>query len=106
MSINGPSVMAAAVVAVDVGKSKAMLSVSDAARHRLLGPVEFVMTASAKRRQTMSNVVRTNAQVSRRFGQHQAGQAPRLLHVEEVIDAARRVEQHETLGDRGRMKER
>jgi transposase len=47
MSINGASVMAAAVVAVDVGKSKAVLSVSDAARHRLLGPVEFVMTAPA-----------------------------------------------------------
>ena len=34
------------VVAVDVGKSSAVLSVTDAARHRLLGPVEFVMTRS------------------------------------------------------------
>jgi transposase len=34
------------VVAVDVGKSSAVLSVTDAARHRLLGPVEFAMTRS------------------------------------------------------------
>lgn len=34
------------VVAVDVGKSSAMLSVTDVSRHRLLGPVEFVMTRS------------------------------------------------------------
>jgi transposase len=47
MSINGASVMAATVVAVDVGKDTAVLLVSDAARHRLLGPVEFVMTAPA-----------------------------------------------------------
>jgi transposase len=32
------------VVAVDVGKSSAMLSVTDSARKRLLGPVEFAMT--------------------------------------------------------------
>ena len=35
------------VVAVDVGKSSAVLSVTDAARHRLLGPVEFTMTRSS-----------------------------------------------------------
>jgi transposase len=34
------------VVAVDVGKTSAMLSVTDGARQRLLGPVEFVMTRS------------------------------------------------------------
>jgi transposase len=34
------------VVAVDVGKSSAVLSVTDAARHRLLGPVDFSMTRS------------------------------------------------------------
>jgi transposase len=45
MSINGASVMAATVVAVDVGKNMAVLSVTDSARHRLLGPVEFAMTA-------------------------------------------------------------
>jgi transposase len=40
-------VMAASVVAVDVGKHTAVLSVTSAARHRLLGPVEFAMTAPA-----------------------------------------------------------
>jgi transposase len=47
MSINGASVMAASVVAVDVGKNKAALSVTSAERHRLFGPAEFVMTAPA-----------------------------------------------------------
>jgi transposase len=46
MSINGAPVMAA-TVAVDVGKHTAVLSVTDSARHRLLGPVEFAMTAPA-----------------------------------------------------------
>ena len=46
MSINGAPVMAATVVAVDVGKNRAALSVTDADRRRLLGPVEFVMTAT------------------------------------------------------------
>ena len=35
---------AAAVVAVDVGKTTAAVLVTDAERHRLLGPVEFLMT--------------------------------------------------------------
>jgi transposase len=35
------------VVAVDVGKTSVALSVTDAARHRLLGPVEFAMTRPA-----------------------------------------------------------
>jgi transposase len=47
MSINGAPVMAATAVAVDVGKVKAVLSVTDATRRRLLGPVEFAMTAPA-----------------------------------------------------------
>ncbi|WP_374159865.1 IS110 family transposase [Mycobacterium sp. G7A2] len=34
------------VVAVDVGKTSALFSVTDAARHRLVGPSEFVMTGS------------------------------------------------------------
>jgi len=34
------------VVAVDVGKTSAMLSATDSARHRVLGPVEFAMTRS------------------------------------------------------------
>jgi len=47
MSFNGAPVMAATVVAVDVGKNTAVLSVTDSARHRLLGPVGFAMTAAA-----------------------------------------------------------
>ena len=47
MSFNGAPVMAATVVAVDVGKSKAALSVTSADRHRLFGPAEFAMTAPA-----------------------------------------------------------
>ena len=47
MSINGAPVMAATVVAVDVGKNRAALSVTDADRRRLLGPVDFAMTAPA-----------------------------------------------------------
>ena len=45
MSINGAPVMAATVVAVDVGKNMAALSVTDPDRRRLLGPVDFAMTA-------------------------------------------------------------
>jgi hypothetical protein len=47
MSVNGAPGMAASVVAVDVGKNTAVLSVTDAARRRLLGPVDFTMTAPA-----------------------------------------------------------
>jgi hypothetical protein len=36
----------AAVVAVDVGKTSAAVLVSDAERHRLLGPLVFPMTAA------------------------------------------------------------
>jgi hypothetical protein len=39
--------MAATAVAVDVCKSKAVLSVTSADRHRLFGPAEFAMTAPA-----------------------------------------------------------
>jgi transposase len=47
MSFNGAPVMAATVVAVDVGKNKAALSVTSADRQRLFGAVEFAMTAPA-----------------------------------------------------------
>jgi transposase len=47
MSINGAPVLAATVVAIDVGKNTAVVSVTDAAGHRLFGPVEFAMTAPA-----------------------------------------------------------
>jgi hypothetical protein len=37
---------AVAVVAVDVGKTMAALLVTDAARRRLLGPLDFPMTGA------------------------------------------------------------
>ena len=43
---SAPVTSSTIVVAVDVGKTSAMLSVTDGARHRLFGPVEFVMTRS------------------------------------------------------------
>jgi transposase len=42
-----PVTSSTVVVAVDVGKTSVALSVTDAERHRLLGPVEFAMTRSA-----------------------------------------------------------
>jgi len=45
MSINGALAPAAAVVAVDVGKTTAAALITDAGRHRLLGPLSFSMTA-------------------------------------------------------------
>jgi transposase len=42
-----PVTASTVVVAVDVGKSSAALSVTDAARCRLLGPVEFAMVRPA-----------------------------------------------------------
>jgi transposase len=47
MSFNGAPVTAVTVVAVDVGKNTAALSVTDADRRRLLGPVDFAMTGPA-----------------------------------------------------------
>jgi transposase len=47
MSFNGAPVMAASVVAVDVGKNTAVLSVTSADRRRLFGPAELVMTLPA-----------------------------------------------------------
>lgn len=47
MSVHAaPVTLSTIVVAVDVGKNSAMLSATDNARHRLLGPVEFAMTRS------------------------------------------------------------
>jgi hypothetical protein len=42
-----PVTSSTVVVAVDVGKCSVALSVTDAERHRLFGPVEFAMTRSA-----------------------------------------------------------
>jgi len=42
-----PVTLSTVVVAVDVGNCSVALSVTDGGRHRLFGPVEFVMTKSA-----------------------------------------------------------
>jgi transposase len=41
-----PVTVSTIVVAVDVGKTSAVMSVTDSARQQLLGPVEFAMTRS------------------------------------------------------------
>ena len=47
MSVHvAPVTSSTIVVAVDVGKSSAMFSVTGAARDRLVGPSEFAMTGS------------------------------------------------------------
>lgn len=47
MSVHvAPVTSSTIVVAVDVGKTSAMLSAADSSRHRVLGPVEFAMTRS------------------------------------------------------------
>jgi transposase len=53
------------VVAVDVGKTSAMLLVTDSARKRVFGPVEFAMTRSALSATVdrVSAVVAASAQV-------------------------------------------
>ena len=43
---SAPVTSSTIVVAVDVGKTSAMVSVTDGARRRLMGPVEFAMTRS------------------------------------------------------------
>jgi transposase len=43
---SAPVTSSTIVVAVDVGKSSVMVSVTDGARRRLMGPVEFAMTRS------------------------------------------------------------
>ena len=48
MSVHAaPVTSSTVVVAVDVGKTSVALSVTDAERRRLFGPVEFAMTRSA-----------------------------------------------------------
>lgn len=47
MSVHlAPVTLSTIVVAVDVGKTSAVLSATDSARHRVFGPVEFAMTRS------------------------------------------------------------
>ena len=66
MSVHvAPVTTSTIVVAVDVGKTSAMLSATDSARQRVLGPVEFAMTRSglAAAVRQVSDVVATSAQV-------------------------------------------
>jgi transposase len=58
---SAPVTSSTIVVAVDVGKTSAMLSATDSARHRLLGPVQFAMTRS----DLSSMVDRIGATISR-----------------------------------------
>ena len=44
--LNAPVTSSTIVVAVDVGKTSAIVAVTDGARQRLMGPVEFAMTRS------------------------------------------------------------
>jgi transposase len=62
---SAPVTVSTIVVAVDVGKTSAMLSVTDGARHRLFGPVEFAMTQSglASAVHQVRSVVAPSAQV-------------------------------------------
>lgn len=47
MSVHlAPVTLSTIVVAVDVGKTSAVLSATGSARHRVFGPVEFAMTRS------------------------------------------------------------
>ena len=66
MSVHAaPVTSSTIVVAVDVGKTSAMLSATDGARQRVLGPVEFAMTRSglAATVRRVSAVVAPSAQV-------------------------------------------
>jgi transposase len=60
-----PVTLSTIVVAVDVGKTSAMLLATDSARHRVLGPVEFAMTRSGLTATVhrVSAVVPSSAQV-------------------------------------------
>ena len=50
MSVAASVSSSTVVVAVDVGKNCVAVSVTDAGRHRLFGPVEFAMTRPALER--------------------------------------------------------
>ena len=66
MSVHvAPVTSSTIVVAVDVGKASAMLSATDSARHRLLGPIEFAMIRSGlvAAVQRVSAVIPSGAQV-------------------------------------------
>jgi transposase len=71
--VHGGVVPPLVAVAVDVGKRSAALSVTDAARCRLLGPVEFTMTASGLREVTAKAAQVMPAGVVVRVGVEAAG---------------------------------
>jgi transposase len=71
--VHGGVVPPLVAVAVDVGKRSAALSVTDAARCRLLGPVEFTMTASGLREVTARAAQVVPAGVVVRVGVEAAG---------------------------------
>jgi transposase len=74
-----PVTLSTIVVAVDVGKTSAMLSATDSVRNRLLGPVEFAMTRSglAAAVQRVVAVVPASARV--KVGVEAAGHYHRLV---------------------------
>ena len=65
--------LAERVVAVDVGKTSAMVSVTDDARRRLMGPVEFAMTRSGLAAATQRVVAVTTSCPQIRVGVEAAG---------------------------------
>jgi transposase len=67
------------VVAVDVGKASAVLSVTDVGRRRLWGPVEFAMTGSALREVTIQVTRVLPADAVVRVGVEAAGHYHRPL---------------------------
>jgi transposase len=74
VSVHGGVVLSPMVaVAVDVGKRSAALSVTDDGRRRLLGPVEFTMTASGLREVTAQAAQVMPAGVMVRVGVEAAG---------------------------------
>ena len=73
MLVHGGVVPPLVAVAVDVGKRSAALSVTDAARCQLLGPVEFTMTASGLREVTAKAAQVVPAGVVVRVGVEAAG---------------------------------
>ena len=70
---SAPVTSSTIVVAVDVGKTSAMVSVTDDARRRLMGPVEFAMTRSGLAAATQRVVAVTTSCPQIRVGVEAAG---------------------------------
>lgn len=74
MSVHvAPVTSSTIVVAVDVGKTSAVLSVTDAARHRLVAPSEFTMTGSGLTAAVARVMAATPASVQVKVGVEAAG---------------------------------